>query len=407
MRDLRPELQLLATAARSVLEPAAEKRLGRLIRSPIDWSTVLEEGAYHGVLPLLYLHLADRQEISSPVRRRLRDRFEAVTRHNLYLSAELLGVVDAFGSEGIETIALKGPVMATSLYPSLSLREFGDLDLLVRQEDVSRAVGIVHSLGYEPWQETKGAQEKALRHMEYSRTFTRERDGLDLDLHWDIARSFFTGRFNSEVLWSSDTKMELHGREVRGLSPTYLLFLLCVHGAKHGPFPWPRLKWICDIAEFVRSQRGFDWEASFEGSRDLRCHRMVLLGLALASELLDGDLPSPVRAELESAPDTWDYSARVWSWLDSVRPVSPSFAARARFDLGVHDTARDRIGYLSRRVTTPTRKDWRIYPLPRPLGFLYVPLRIARLIARYTSDPRRLLSLLRVRKGESEAGGGD
>lgn len=404
MSGLRPEVELLRLTARTALSGEAEERLDRLLEGPIDWDYVLSAGGLHGVLPLMHVHLGQRGTVPAPVRQALRERCERVARSNLHLSSQLIEIVDALEVAGVPSLVLKGPAAAVTLYGNLLLREFGDLDILVRSGDVSRAIEAVESLGFAPWRSTSGAQEELLQRVEYSRTFTRPVDDLDLDLHWDLARSFFRGRVEADALWADTSVFGLHGRELRSLSPGILLMALCVHGAKHGPFPWPRLKWICDVAEFVRGSDELDWEAAVQRAQELGCRRTLLFGLAVSGPLLDGRLPSAIEDEMATESEVANLARRVWEWLESEVPVSLSFSERVALDLILIDRRSGRLSYAVRRMFTPTHKDWGGRTLPRSLAFLYVPLRLARLSGQYLPNPWRLRRLLRSSGGRPDAG---
>jgi hypothetical protein len=388
------ERTLFQLAARTALGPEAGRRLAELLGAgELDWALVLREGGRSGILPLLALHLRDRPEVPEEVRTELSARRERIARSNLYLTAQLLEVAEALERRGVPVIALKGPAVAATLYSDLSLREFGDLDLLVRRADVATAFETVRELGFEPWKHVSDGQRAALERVEYSRAFTRPSDDLDLDLHWDVTRSFFAGRVQAEELWDATSRAGLLGRSVRSLPLPYLLVALCVHGAKHGPFPWPRVKWICDVAELIRGRPDFDWQHALELARALRCERMVLLGLALASPLVDDELPPPAVERLEASPPVRRLAARIWDWLVAPADVHLSLAERAAVDLTVVDRRRDRAAYAWRRLWTPTHRDWETARLPRGLAFLYLPLRILRLTGRYALAPARLRRL--------------
>jgi hypothetical protein len=393
--DRSREIGLFQLAARTVVDEAADRRLGDLLIGDVDWEYVLTAGGLHGILPLLQLHLDQRETVPVPVRRALRERVERVARSNLYLSSQLVEIAGALDHAGVSSLALKGPAVAVTLYGSLFLREFGDLDLLVKSEDVGRATRVVESEGFEPWMNVSGAQEEVLQSVEYSRTFTRPADDLDLDLHWDLARNFFRGRVEAESLWADTTSFMLHGHEVKCLPADLQLLALCVHGAKHGPFPWPRLKWICDVAEFVRRSEALDWGAVVSRARALGCRRTLLFGLAVSRPMLDGVLPARVEQELENEPQVDRLASRVWAWLASDMPVSPSFTERAHIDLTLIDGGAGKWSYGIRRLLTPTKKDWSGRSLPRHLAFLYVPLRFNRLARQYLPRPWRLRRLLR------------
>ena len=401
----RLEVELFRLAARSTVSDDAERRLDDLLTATVDWRYVLSAGGLHGILPLVQLHLGRRETVPSAVRQELRERCERVARSNLYLSTQLLEIAGALEAAGVSTLVLEGPAVAAAQYGNLFLREFGDLDIMVKSADVPRATEVIESLGFAPWRVISGAQEELLKHVEYSRTFTRPGDDLDLDLHWDLARSFFTGRVEAEALWADTTSFDLHGRELRCLSPDLLLLALCVHGAKHGPFPWPRLKWICDVAEFIRHSEGFDWQAALRRAGELGCRRAVLLGLAVSRPLHDDELPPVIEAELAREPHVESLARRIWEWQASDTAVSLSFSERAAIDLTLIDDGVGRLSYAVRRIFTPTTKDWGSRRLPRHFAFLYVPLRVARLAGQYLPTPWRLRRLLRKDVSRSGSGG--
>jgi Uncharacterised nucleotidyltransferase len=63
------------------------------------------------------------------------------------VDAVTVEVVGAFAGEGIDTVVLKGPVLAWWLYPG-EVRPYVDSDLLVAPDDRARAVGVLERLGF-------------------------------------------------------------------------------------------------------------------------------------------------------------------------------------------------------------------------------------------------------------------
>lgn len=78
------------------------------------------------------------------------DRYSQLAR-NFALTAEIdattAEVASAFGIEGIETLVLKGPVIAKWLYPG-EVRPCSDSDLMVAPGDRARAVDVLERLGF-------------------------------------------------------------------------------------------------------------------------------------------------------------------------------------------------------------------------------------------------------------------
>jgi hypothetical protein len=87
-----------------------------------------------------------------------------------------------------------------------------------------------------------------------------------------------------------------------------LLIVLCVHGSKHA---WELLKWVCDVAELLRSQPNLDWDQIISCASNWRCRRMLYMGLSLAHQLLDAPLPEKVLISLKDETDVRALSHRM------------------------------------------------------------------------------------------------
>jgi hypothetical protein len=101
--------------------------------------------------------------------------------HVLALEASAGTVVDAWNDAGIESIVLKGPTLASWLYPE-ALRRYGDIDLLPEPDRVLDAAAILGRLGFEPGREALAV---------HSHPWLRRADGAVIDLHvnlWGVQR---------------------------------------------------------------------------------------------------------------------------------------------------------------------------------------------------------------------------
>jgi hypothetical protein len=66
-------------------------------------------------------------------------------------------------------------------------------------------------------------------------------------------------------------------------------------------------------------------------------------------------------------------------------PANFREGARAlRFNLGLYERAGHRAAHVYHTLFAPSLVEWTRWPLPRALYFLYPPLRLARLIAKYS-----------------------
>lgn len=374
-------------------------RLGALVREEIDWNGLIDMANRQGVLPLLYWNLNANYPDAVPeaISTGLREGFCANTRRNLFLLGELLQIASLFAEHEVPVIPYKGPILAAIAYGNLSLRQFGDLDIIVRERDVFKAKDLLLDRGYRPLLELTEAQEIAYIQSCHAYNFVKHPGGIVVELHWQISDRQFSFLVSGERLWERLDSISLAGKTVLNLLPETLLVVLCQHGSVHR---WEQLKWICDIAESIRARRDMDWERLFTKARELGSVRMLCLGLFLASDLLDAELPEVAWREIDAD--------RVVKWLanrvsdrlfgnagDSLEvEQSPLLHLRGRlnraiFHLRMRERWRDRLPYLRYLfgiVVFPNEKD-SILPLPQFLRFVRYLFRPLRLVKKYGVKP--------------------
>lgn len=259
---------------------------------------VVELAEYHGVVPLLYKNLSavSSDLVPAELLTRLRQKTQAGALLNRALAKELVALCEAFTTGEVPVIPIKGATLAVSAYGDLALRDFTDLDLLVPEGSVREAQAVLSTLGYE--RRSVVAEQGALHHYDGPyQVFVKRRTLCRVDLQWVMAHQHFAFRLDRPEFWARRVAVAFENQTVPGLAPEDLLIVLCVHGAKHA---WEHLKWVCDVAEFVRSHPDLDWNQIFAHASNWRCRRMLYLGLAVAHLLLDAPLPATVLERLKA-----------------------------------------------------------------------------------------------------------
>jgi len=398
-----PEAKLLVGCAQVRIDAGQAERVRHLVRGGINWGHLIQLADAHRVVPILYwgLKISCPEAVPASTLGQLRDAFHASVGQNLFLVDELLGIIALLERHGICAVPFKGPVLAASAYGDLSLRQCGDLDVVVHERDIPEAGALLGSRGYRPiesWVQRRWGQNAArLRTLvEYNRAFVARGGRSVVELHWAFAEPYNAFHPENGPLWEHLQWIDLGGARVPTFSPEDSLLILCVHGARHS---WDRLAWICDIAELSRAHPEMDWRRALEEAQRLRVERILFLGLRLARDLLGIDLPRPVlsriaadRAVESSAIHVCERLFREPGRLDGIweRPftIEGISLASVRFQFRVRDRFRDRLRYvfyLAQLALTPTREDRELLLLPTPLASLAYLLRPIRLIGRYFS----------------------
>ena len=370
----RPEFQLLLGCLRS-----QHGTLPPEVASPdLDWSWLLQAAQRHSVLPLVYRALGQHSGVPQPVRETLESVFRQSAYRSLFLTAELMRLLDGFAEHGISVLPYKGPTLAQSLYGDIALRSFSDLDLLVRVGDVQRATEALETLGYAADPPVPLARRSAHLASASEQMFRRSAGAALVELQWRIAPRYFAVDFDFEGFWQTAVRASLGSGEVPALAPDALLLVLAVHGAKH---KWESLVWIADIAQLLHKYPGLDWDSISRRARALGIERLLFLALALAGELLGAELPGPVAHSVASDPNIASLCRAVQRNLAcEVRGV-PNLSDHW-FSLRGRERWRDRWRYVARLGLTPNPQDWALLPLPPALAPLYFGIRPLRLLSR-------------------------
>jgi len=146
------EQEFILTCAAAAYDEAARAQFRRLAQRGLNWKYVLATSELHGVLPLLRARIDEYGAgiVPASVSTELNRACFANAARNLALTGELLSILALFEAEGIEAVPFKGPVLAEELFGTVSMRQFCDIDILVKPETVLRARDLLTARGYTP-----------------------------------------------------------------------------------------------------------------------------------------------------------------------------------------------------------------------------------------------------------------
>jgi hypothetical protein len=392
----RPEIELLLCCARTKIAAGTAERIKSLVQQEIDWEYLLKLAAAHAVLPLLYQSLSatSPEAIPQGVLNQLKHYFHQNALRNLSRTGEMIRLIDLLKQHDIPAIPFKGPVLAAFAYGDTALRQFDDLDILVRPQDFLKAKDVLIAAGgYQPaWQPyfLTEAQEAAHLRSSCECSLTRKDGKVDVDLHQElVGGTFFSYPLTFDTLWEQLEAVSAIACKLLSLPAEDLLIYLCIHGAKSF---WGRLSWICDIAELIGGNQCLDWEKVIKKANLLHAERMLLLGLLLARDLLEAPLPESIWEKIQTDIQSQQLAIQIRQ-----RVLSGTYGLTKGFNLEMfffqfHVLERSqerlrfcfkyciRFGWIPvRNLLRPTSKDRSFLPLPYPLYGLYYFIRPVRL----------------------------
>lgn len=286
------------------------------------------------------------------INKSLRERHRAQLVFTLGMTAELFHLLEKFRTVGAEVMVVKGPVLSARAYGDPGLRQYVDLDFLVRARDLLPATRALMASGYEgdvPMEAIEAGKVPG----EY--LFTKKGTRILVELHTEHTFRYFPRPLPMEDYFARRTEVAIDGHRVPALSAEDEFVLICIHGAKHF---WERLMWVADVAAMASGGTRLDWTIVKESARAVGAERMVHVALQLVRELLHTESPPEISGDVEKDRATRGICTRIEKLLPYAGFSPPSLLHRARFRMSMRGGWIAGPAYLLRLSLSPTEEDW-------------------------------------------------
>lgn len=372
-----PELELLLACSQPT--SGRDLDLSTMLALPLNWEIVFRLASHHRLLPALHAALHGRDDIPASIRSAIDARFQNHERRVLRFSAELARIWRQFEQHGISVLAHKGAALGQLLYGDPAMRQFGDLDFLVRAADVSRTRSALEELGYVPKIQLSPGQEKEYLRSGYEHVFGLNAERNLVEAQWQIVPRFYAIDFDMESLFARSVGLDLDGLRLRTLGREDLLLVLCVHAAKHD---WAQLGMLRDIATLAGLDLDWNWiEAQ---THRLGIAKILAVSLSLAGSLLSLslDLAALLSLQKEIRGAVKIASAVQRRTIASVETDTESLSYFHAF-MHLRERWPDRIRMAWRLATTSSVGEWQAVRIPDSLFSLYRGVRFFRLLKRF------------------------
>jgi hypothetical protein len=318
--DVRTALRVIASASLSS---------SRGITASCDRET--EQALLAGIsrerisgLALAAVHAGDI-ELSSQGYDELLSRHEHQLALDLRLEQLLILAAGVLERHHVEFRALKGPVLAHTVYATPELRSFGDIDLLVPGAQFDHAIAVLRPLGFE----RRFVEPRRGFDARFAKGSCLERgDGMELDLHRTLAPGAFGTRLAMIDFFARPARdIEIGGARLPGVDRDLAFLHACVHAAL-GDFP-PRLVPIRDVVQCLDA--GVDAEAITRLTTTARCEYVVQRAIELAEEELGAVRDDPItnfaRGYRPTRFDRWALRGYTHAGRSYSRQLAPEFCA--------------------------------------------------------------------------------
>jgi len=269
----------------------ADRPCGSLTHlTSVEWETILGQASAHG----LTYWLQGLSVLPASVQERTHQECLSITARNLALAGELRKLLRTFRGQGIPCLPLRGLALAERLYGDIPPRPMGDIDLLVRKEDLHRVQALFETLGFNEMDRRPGFACA----FSYTFKFFVERSLMVIvEPHWTIAYPPFIDRLDMEAVWARCVPARVVGEQTLSLGREDLLVHLCLHLTHRDDAPF---LWLYELDRYVRQESdAMGWDLVLSVSREVGIERLVGHALDEAVTKLGAPVPADVMDTLD------------------------------------------------------------------------------------------------------------
>ena len=279
---------------------------------------------------------------------------------NLMLNQEYYDIADLFSEKDIRLIGLKGISLIQEVIDPAE-RYIGDIDILVRDWDVPKAVELLRELGYSG-SETYFNPKDPFSIFLNSLTFTKSYDSTYyIHLHWHILNTtlpLFMYNIDMEDIWSEAESRVIGDREFLFLSPAHRLVYFAFHAFNHSYRKKSLLDDILRLICFYGDR--LDWDTVVETAFKWGANVPLYIGLALVQKIYGADTLQGVVGRLMPLKGL----KKADKIIDAIGKGSPGTHNMVLpVYLNMAGGLRNEIKFLVLSVFPPYRVLWRVYSL--------------------------------------------
>jgi hypothetical protein len=201
----------------------------------LDWNRVVKVGKANRMQTLLHTLLTRRNQLDSlpdKARTFLQTDVDKIANHATLLSDYLRPYLRSAAEQGMETVVLKGLAVSINIYGNAAMRPGGDIDILVRRNEVERSLAIQEKLGVGPYWDNLMDDRYYERHHLHQQRCTPDLV-VWFETHWALDHPLTRLTVDYDGILDRTTPGELLGEPVNDLSPPDLILCLALHLVKH------------------------------------------------------------------------------------------------------------------------------------------------------------------------------
>lgn len=244
------QVQLLGLLAHAINEEVSAFKTFPAINGEELFNLALQQNVSSFLYPTIN-KCSKELNLDNQIMRRWQEATLYMATRQISMINEIRTILDLFETNGISTISLKGLVLK-QLYPQPELRNMGDIDLLIHEEDIQKSIELLGKHGYQP--NSKDLNTPRFMHIVMQKIGT-----FPVELHKTLLDPKIMKNKVDQIwldhIWHNKRFVKMQGLHFNALSIEDELINLVVHLARHVMEAGAQLRQLCDFALFYKFYR--------------------------------------------------------------------------------------------------------------------------------------------------------
>jgi len=340
--------------------------------------SIIEVSHREGLLPIVYKRLKDLPIESGHLLSQLKRTYLHIVQKNILFATQLIELTNLLNKNSIDVISIKGPTLAKLAYGDITLRQFGDIDILVRESQIQKVDEILKRYGYQSLYRDGILSNQICLDKLIDIGYIYNQTIL-LEVHWRLLESKHNGDMALNKPFDSTQSIDINTTTLYTLSNELLLIYVALHGAKHA---WSRIGWVCDIDRLVR--RGdIEWQTCIDMARESKMQQALYIGLHIAHHLYETPLPNKILITI----DRVNISNIALSTIDRFdKHILERLPISKReiflYQMQLFESKREKFYFLLKSLFAISPADCIKFAIPSRWRFLYIIMRPYRIITK-------------------------
>lgn len=291
---LSPSEKLILASTKLVVHKNELEQINSLIPLVQDWGLFANTIIERGTGPLLFKKLTLINHsgiIPESVKDKLQQSYFKTLGRSMVLHNAFANVGIELNNNNIPFIALKGIYLSEWLYKDIGLRQFSDIDLLVKEEDGERCLELLSTKGYKP-RTSSPVSDFVASKSDFVHYAPMELNDISIEIHVKLHKNKEKYKLAMDSIWKNALPVTIDKVAANTLDLSDMMIYLCIHLDKHFREGHVQFTSFNDITNLLEMEvTGIEWDKFINRCNLYKCEDVVFKYLLLVHKYFKASLP--------------------------------------------------------------------------------------------------------------------